>query len=279
MKERSVAIATTVLYPNFTGEGNGGDNIRGRLALKSLESAARMGYQVVAVDDGCSGQFRQNLERRNVHILEGGLGMSSGRRQALRAASELEDVKVLAWIEPEKSDFFATGLGVASAPLLKDEADLVIPSRSPESFDNYPSYQIKTEQRGNGEVNSFLREHSLLKPEDQDLDYWFGPRLLQNKPELVELFMERYLYCDPESLVDRWVLMIPVIAALERGFRVKSVPVNYTHPVEQRTAEEGDENFNRKRDEQYRHFVSAAREYVYLRENDPRCKIKKVEDL
>jgi hypothetical protein len=48
-------------------------------------------------------------------------------------------VKVIVWLEPEKSDLIRFIPDIVK-PILKDVADIVVPKRSDKSWQTYPSY-------------------------------------------------------------------------------------------------------------------------------------------
>ena len=141
------------------------------------------------VDGGSSEAFKAELAGMKISLLpELERGMSSGRQQAFAETAKLEGVKVICWIEPEKVSVIRDCLPEAVLPILNDEADIVVPKRIDSSFEKYPEYQVKYEQKANRLWNDILRARGLLAEDSEDLDVWFGPKFFINNPELVKLF-------------------------------------------------------------------------------------------
>ena len=158
------------------------------------------------------------------------------------------------------------GLGLAAMAaesLLKNETDVVVPSREEESFATYPDYQAASEKRANRDFNRALRIAGLLKEEDPDVDVFFGPRLFRK--EQVDLFLRRYEF-DPrkDSKLHSSVrtgnyseaTFFPVANALKDGVRVTSVQVPYRHPRVQSESEVDSPEFEAKRVRQRHDIVT-----------------------
>lgn len=277
-----VAVVTATLYPSWyqghPHEPLTADKLRGDLALQTLAAAKATGFRIALVDGGSSQLFHQALEGLGINFEKEesslGLGQGSSRRQALEIARAIPGVEVLCQTEPEKVHFVANSLISLSAPILREEADIVVPQRDQESFATYPKYQARTEIRANRLYNKILRKYGLLLDNSPDIDFWFGVRLLANKPEIVDEFERVFLltYYDPEDTIDHLLssvrpdaysnpLFFPVLTALEKGIRIKSVPIHYEHPENQTRFEEGNDEFDRKRDFQRRIII---RELIYL---------------
>ena len=210
-------------------------------------------------------------------------GMSAGRRQALEMASEFEDAKVVCWTEPEKISIINDCLPEATIPILTDEADIIIPKRDEQAFKTYPSQQAAYEQKANKLWNEILKKHSLLSEDAEDLDVWIGPRFIKNDKEILQLFLDKYEFQKRDLKVDDIVepelwpnaLFLPIIAALKKGLRVKSVDVEYRHPTEQTQSEENNETFNRKRDIQLKNIIITTMHFIRMLENNPKSRLFK----
>lgn len=279
---QSIAIATTTFYPTWgpgETESLSPDKVRGDLALDTIREALRKGFQVCVVDGGSSKGFRNAVSELGVGIVsEEEKGMSGSRRQTIETASYLEKAKVICWTEPEKVSIVRDCLPEAAMPILRGEADIVVPSRSDESFATYPKYQVKFEKRANRLWNNILRSRGLLPEDSPDIDAWVGPRFIRNHPLIIDLFLKRYSAVKGERKLDEitdpelWpdATFLPLVAALKQGYRVKSVQVPYRHPEVQTTTEEDSESFRRKRDVQRKNIIVSTIHYIRMLEGDPR---------
>ncbi len=310
----SIGIATTTFYREwFPGEVDyltikdpriRTDKVRGDLAIQMLTEAHSRGFQLIVVDGGSSPEFQDALRNLGIPMQQEEKDeqkkttMSGSRRQAMREVSKLEGVEVIAWTEPEKISFVKDILPEVAKPILVGEADIVIPKRDTESFATYPDYQAAYEQRANELWNEILRrhppEHPLLSQGDEDLDMWFGPRLIRKGKDakILELFMQRHNYYRIPNLSDTdtneqqqrefdqiynpelWpdATFLPVIEALHAGLRVKSVLVHYEHPQAQTASEQDSEDFRRKRDIQYKNIVIATMNLILQLEGNPKSR-------
>lgn len=183
----SVCVVTTTMYRGFTGDKSAidQDNIRGNIALDLVKAATGKGFKVVVVDGGSSDSFLEQLEHFNVVVEKevAGSGMSGSRHQGFkRGTHEVANGAVL-WIEPEKSDFITSSVDAVLKPIQNGEADIVIPKRSALSFSHYPTYQQKTEARGNKLWNQIARGAGILKS-DEDLDIFLAQEYLEVKMKL-----------------------------------------------------------------------------------------------
>lgn len=300
-----VAVVTATFYPGWypgsvRGEQNS-DKIRGDLALQTVVQAINCDYHLVLVDGtGEESAFRQELLRREIPVYdETEKGMSGSRRQGFRTAGAL-NAQVIAWLEPEKVSMVEQ-LSTAAAPILRGEADIVVPKRDDAAFATYPDYQVVDEQRSNRVFNDILKKRGLIDPAAEDLDAWFGPKLFRNIPEIRNLLLGQYKYEGTlvSKLVrgeseevrtkhekelgqiynpDLWAaaLMLPIPRALHQGYRVVSVPVTYQHPTEQTALEidpEQKEFFERKRDIQRKSVLNATAALVKILEQDPTTRL------
>ena len=279
---KSVAVVTATYCPDwYPGEPRqplAADKLRGNLAIQSAQAAKKQGFQIIFIDGSGNESFRKELEKLGVNYQSERepLTQGSARRQGLEIVQSLGGVKIICETEPEKASMIADCLKFASQPIATGEADIVVPKRTEESFSTLPSYQAKAEKRANQMYNQLLRAHGLLKPEDPDIDFWFGVRVFANRPEIVKLFKKRYEFSPSGLALHKIIrsdaysnpLEFPVVNALHDGLRVKSVEIPYVHSWEQTEFEEGKEEFNRKRDVQRRAIVTELLHFIrYLEEN------------
>ena len=287
---RSIAIVTGTFYPAWY-EGDARDplsvdKLRGDLALQTFQHAQQQNFQLVVVDGGSSDAFKEALEQNNIYfeIQRQSGGQGPARRQGLEYVENTKGVRVICETEPEKVSVIDDCINIASLPILNDEADIVVPKRNQESFSTYPKYQSEQEQKSNELYNKILRLRSLLKQDDPDLDFWIGSRFIANKPDVTELFKIVYNYQKDNTALDRRVnpemysnpLFLPVVAALHKGLRVKSVPVPYKHPQVQTSFEEGNQGYDRRRDTQRRTIIAELVNFIRYLENSPKTRLSKV---
>jgi len=273
---RSIGIVTGTFYPTwYEGDVKGAvstDKLRGDLALQTFESAKKQNFQLVVIDGGSSEAFKKALEQNNVYFetqKQKG-GYSPARRQGIERAETLQGVKVIAQTEPEKIHIVSDCVQLASLPILKNEADIVVLKRNEETFLTYPKFQVQQEQKANKLYNAILRAHGLLKDNDPDLDFWFGQRFFSNKPQVRELFKTIYQYRKDNTALDKKINVemysniqfFPIVEALRRGLRVKSVLVPYRHPQIQTSFEEGNPDFDTKRLTQRRTVVTELVHFI-----------------
>lgn len=162
------------------------------LALESLHGAQAAGHQIVIVDGGSSQAFLEAVDALGITVSrQQKKGMGSGRRQALLEASQLRGAKYLVWAEPEKVSFvdFIQRMG---AEMAAKDADIGMPTRDPELFERtYPDYQVASERRAAKLINGVLHREGITDPETK-FDFFFGPKIMRNDPEVVKLFTREY---------------------------------------------------------------------------------------
>jgi len=287
---RSIAIVTGTFYPGWHGGDVKGklsaDKLRGDLALQALKSAKEQNFQIAVVDGGSSEAFIHALTENDISFepqkIKGGQGPA--RRQGLQQAENIRGIKVICQTEPEKVSVVSDCIEITSLPILKNDADIVVPRRDAESFSTYPKLQSEQEQKANKLYNQILRSRGLLKANDPDLDFWFGVRFFANKPDVTELFKDVYQLNKDNTALDRRSnvemysnpLFYPVVAALYKGLRVKSIPVPYKHPQIQSEFEEGRTDFDVRRHRQRRTIVAELVNFIRYLENSPKSRLSKV---
>jgi len=285
---KTIVVVTATLYPRWyrgrPREPLTEDKVRGDLALRTLLAAKQRGFQIALVDGGSSYEFLQALDKYNIPFemqKEKGL-QSLARRQALETAQSLLGVKVICQTEPEKISIISQCLNRASVPILKNEADIVVPKRTEASFATYPNYQARAEKKANKLYNQILRTHGLLDKDEPDIDFWFGVRVFANRPDVVELFTRQYQFRPAQIALHKIIqpeaysnaLFFPVVMALKAGFRVKTVEVPYRHPPEQTEFEKENLKFSRKRDIQRRTIITELIHFIRFLENSEKSRIR-----
>lgn len=229
--EPKVVLATTTFAKKV-------DELRFLMALHTCEEAIRCGYEIVVVDDSGE-EMRRALQGRGATVFtQETPGMGASRRQAIGEALKA-GADVVIWLEPEKYPIVPL-FGPSIDMVANESFDIVVPWRR--SLESYPAYQELSELRANRELGQITG-----RPE---LDLMIGPRVMSRRG--AELLLE---YTGQEG-GDKWhILFLPILWALKNGYKVGSKEVDYIHPSEQTAAEEGDEEMNKKRDEQRRDLV------------------------
>ncbi len=249
-----VALCLIVYYPKwYRGKIQSikhTDKVRGDLALDSIGEAVKIGLQIVVIDGKSSLSFRRELlQFDTLHVIKRkSVKRSPSKRLAIKKASKLPQVKAIILSEPEKISLISKCLWEIVEPIIKGEADIVIPKRSDQLFkSSYPYYMYESEVEGNKIYNEALRTHGLLDPSTEDLDMFFGPRVIRNDKKIIALFMRRYSMrigrymitselFDPEEYSN--AQFFPVIEALKKKYRVESIETSFTYPTIQKENEE-----------------------------------------
>lgn len=252
MIPHQVAFAITTLYPRWY---NGHlqsvrhtDKIRGDLAITFFERATREGYRVVVVDGKSTKTFHKALKNiPGIHVLKRhGFKRSPARRQAYKNAASLKDIRVVIATEPEKISLLDSVASIVE-PILTGKADIIIPKRDEALFQSsYPHYQYESETEGNRLYNELLKSEGYLPHQSEDLDVFFGPRVFRNDRQIRSLFMRKYAFrtgnlllrneiLDPEELSN--ALFFPIVNALKRGLKIRSVTIPFEYPSLQKENE------------------------------------------
>lgn len=225
------------------------DKIRGDLTIEFIKKATKLGFQVVASDGKSSKTFRKTISEIPGLTLtkRHSSKRSVGIRQAIKKASTLLNVKVIVLTESEKISILDS-IDKLTKPILESKADIIIPKRNPNLFQaTFPSYMYDSEVEGNKLYNEILRTNNLRK-EKEDLDLFFGPRVIANKKAAVRLFTKRYhLIISKNAYLDSYfdhedyssTQFFPVVEALKNGLKVKPVEINFTYPSIQKQNEMG----------------------------------------
>ncbi len=255
---REIIIATNFLYREYIDlpheterDIENTDGIRGDLALQMIQSAINRGVRVVAADGGSSSAFLTALKSFEGHgltlIHSQKPGLAPQRRDAFHEISTLTDAEVIIYMQPEKVmliDFIEKLI----QPILNDETDIVIPARNKALFKkSYPDYMVESEEKVNDTYNRLLQRKGLLTG---NLDWFFGPIIFHNNPDIISLFLEEYQInnkgipsrnnrarLQPNSETYSGNHYFPIIKALWERKRVMSVEVPFKYPENQKENE------------------------------------------
>lgn len=247
---KTIAFAMITFYPKwYNGKLRSlsqTDKIRGDLALKFIQKASYMGFQLVLADGKSSKSFQRQLKSfSNITLIKKlSPKRSPAKRQAFKAASKIEDVKVIVTCEPEKISILDS-VPLYVKPILENMADIVVLKREENLFKKtYPDYMYQSETEGNKLYNEQLITHHLISKEEK-LDMFFGPRAFNNNSKILSLFLKKFHfqrnlkfleeYFDPEEYAN--AIYFPILIALQKGLRVKSIEIPFAYPKLQKMNE------------------------------------------
>jgi hypothetical protein len=245
---KSVAIVAITYFPKWykgiLRSIKHTDKVRGDLVLEFAKKAAKLKYQLILVDGGSSKTFKKEISNINgvLVIKRRNKKRSPGKRIGIRFASKLHDVKVIVITEAEKVSLIANCILQITKPILEGIAEVVVAKREYSLFKStYPEYMFESEAEGNKLYNEVLIENKLLSSNSEGLDMFFGPRAFRNDPKIVSMFMKKYHIFSSEYFdSEEWsnTLFFPIVLALLKRFRVKSVTVPFSYPEKQKKNEE-----------------------------------------
>ncbi len=220
-----VAIATTTLYKPDSES----DLLRAKIAGRTVRNAIDSGYSVAVIDSGSSDDLLKDFERYGALIRSHpNVTMGQSRRLSIKLADSIGR-RITAWTEPEKEHYIQE-LWKTALPIIEEKTDMTIPDRRP--LDDYPAFQQLAENLG----NLFFKDLT-----GHDLDMWSGPRTWRRG-------LSCYFTDYNGEYGDKWEsVFIPVIDAILAGERVTGVNVDYKHPKDQTSFEDGNVDFHMKR--------------------------------
>lgn len=202
-------------------------------AIRTSEETNRLGYPVVAVNDGIPDELRRILESRGVILVDGGVGMGPGRRLAFAEAERLYPGSAKGWTEFEKYDLIKD-FHYGFTPVLNGDADMTVMARTEAGWESYPAGQKYIEKFCN---------HTMYRALGRYLDIWFSPKVIG--PGALPYFLN---YQDEYG--GQWDAgYIPMIRIIAAGLLVISVMTDYTNPLEQTLAEDDLQAVMRRRDQ------------------------------
>lgn len=251
---KAIAIVATTSYPRwYRGKLRSNkhtDKIRGDLAIEFAKITSDKNYQLIIADWQSPRTFRKELNSilNVILIRRRSPKRSPSKRQALVRASKLPGVKVIILTEPEKVSLVQECILLIAAPISNGVADIVVPKRNGRLFqETYPLYQYDSEVEGNRTYNEELRSHKLIDINENDFDMFFGPRAFSNERKIVSLFMRRYRFSIAHASFPSWYFdaeelsntnFFPIVSALRKGLKVKSIEVPFKYPKIQKENEE-----------------------------------------
>lgn len=245
---RTVAIATITYFPKwYKGTLKSikhTDKVRGDLALECAKKAVKLGYQMIVANGGSPKTFTKELSKINGILVIKRINKkrSPGRRMGIRIASKLPGVKVIIISEAEKVSIVTDCVPQIVEPIINGSADVVVAKREQNLFKStYPEYMFESEMEGNKIYNEVLMANNLLNSNLEGFDMFFGPRAFRNDKKTIALFMKRHHvlsseYFDSEEWSD--TLFFPIVLALIKKLKVKSVTVPFSYPEKQKKNEE-----------------------------------------
>lgn len=291
---KSVAFASITYFPKwYTGPLRSIkhiDKIRGDLTVEFCKKAREKGYHVVIVDGQSTYTFKKAISK--IHgvklVKRRAKKRSPNKRQAILLASKIPGVKVIIQTEAEKLSIVTDCAPIMVEPLLRNEADIVVPKRESRLFkETYPPYMFDSEVEGNKLYNEALRAYGLLTADHEDLDIFFGPRAFRNDKSIISLFMKRYhidthnlsfpsTYFDLEELSN--AQFFPIILALKKKLHVMSVAVPFSYPGVQKENEEKGERelFLEKRKAQRLSLIVELLHFLSYLDKNPASRLKTV---
>lgn len=290
----SVAFAAITYYPKwYSGPLRSikhTDKIRGDLAIEFCKKAREIGYQVVIVDGKSTATFRREVVKIfGVRLVKRrAIKRSPNKRQAIKLASEIPGVRVIIQTEAEKVSIVTDCAKQMVEPILRGEADIVVPKREEKLFENtYPRYMYESETEGNKLYNEALRAYGLLTSGHDDLDLFFGPRAIKNDRKILSLYMKRYhidthnlsfpsTYFDLEELSN--AQFFPIILALKKKMSVVGVTVPFVYPKIQKENEEKGEKelFLEKRKAQRLSLIVEMLHFLSYLDKNPGSRLKTI---
>jgi hypothetical protein len=251
-----------------------------------IQKASKLGYPVVVIDGLSTKTFYKTIKNIPGVILKRRISYkrSPARRLGYQVASKIPQVEVIFYTEPEKVDIL-TYLPQITQPLLDGQADIVIPKRELTAFKStYPGFQYLSEEEGNKLYNEYMHLHHGQHIEE-NFDMFFGPRAFRNNPAILRLFYQKYLFrlgdhifkeqfFDPEQLSN--AIFFPIVLALKKGFRVRSIEIPFRYPRLQKENEEKGNRlfFEEKRQMQRLALLVELMHFLSYLDHNRRSKIK-----
>ncbi len=288
----SVAIVFTTQYPKWyrgvVRSIKHTQKIRGDLARQTIKEAVKRKYHAVVLDGHSAKTFYRELKQLPVVVIarRHEKKPSAVKREGIRKAAKTEGIKAIVLSEPEKVSLITDCIDDIVKPILENEADIVVPKRNEKLYkETYPAYMYESEKEGNSFYSEALRVNGLLSYSQEDLDMFFGPRAFRNESRIVALFMRKFQinaahlsfpeeYFDAEQYSN--VLFFPIILALKRKLRVRSITVPFTYPhLQKRNEEKGErELFSEKRRSQRLGLLVELLHFISFLEKNKSSKMK-----
>lgn len=224
-ESKKIILVTTTSYKSNSNS----DICRSALALNLVKEADKFGYPIIVVDEGSPQKLIDDFRKNHARVYtQEKKGMGIGRRQAFQLAHDSGE-EVIVWVEPEK-DTFIRYIDCCAEPILKGEAELVIPRRK--SLESYPDFQRDSETNG----NNFFQEIT-----GTSIDIFFGPRIFRRN-------LAHYFTDYDGRYGDLWdSINVPIVEMVFNRERTREVIVDYEYPVSQSALESNSPEFYEKR--------------------------------
>lgn len=251
---KEIALVGTTYQPKWyagpTKSIKHTDKIRGDLILYSIQFAAGVGYKVVIVDGGSAKTFISQIKKiPGVKLfLVKTHKRSPNKRKAIFEASKIPEVQAIVLTEIEKVSLITDGMQQITYPVIHEGFDIVVPKREDSLFKkSYPDYMYASEVEGNLLYNEALRANGLLSAHEESLDVFFGARVFKNDPKFLKSILSKYASNPFDTLSNNNIFDIeeyssaqffPIVEALSKGKKVKSVTVPFLYPEKQKQNEE-----------------------------------------
>lgn len=218
----NINILTTTFYKSRS-------ETRFHLACQLIGNAVGAGYDILVADGSPDPAIGQALKKIGANVHPRTVQDRGGsRRELFRLAVNANDggqPGIFFWTEPEKVDLIRS-IPIIVAPIERNEADIVVPSRTERSWGSYPGFQVVSEQKANA---------TYLEVTGKPFDPMFGPVAFSSK------VAEHFAVCDPAEqfgATDGYIQHFAPLTAMTEGYKVVSVPVDFYYPLAQRVEEE-----------------------------------------
>jgi len=239
-----LVIICATFYPSIHHE-------RFLAALETLKKAKQLHLSVLLVDTSDK-DVQDALRSVGARVIVGKnespnvpKGKGVALRQAIQEVFNLDFLKndndVIIIHEAEKTGIIEHDITIASF-IWNGEADIVLPGRN--SLESLPKEQRFSEEFANLHLNNVGKEAGLKNK----VDWFFGPVAFRKD------LAKEWLSYEGSS----WDFQIvPVVNSWKKGAHLKTYFIDYTHPLNQKLAEEGNHDWSRKRLIQSCFLVSA----------------------
>ena len=226
--QRRVVLATVTFYKE--------ESLRSSLARQTIKNAVAADYPIVVID-GSPNDLIKSLASETVKVVpEVTRGLGPAKRLSFFMAMEYAyrcspRRDIIVHLEAEKDDM-VRWIPTLVAPIIDNDADVVVAERSITSWNSYPALQATTESQG----NIGLRDATGL-----DVDIFVGPGAFHiRRAGQCFIAAEPYLGADLiESKDDTYAQHFGAIVAHAQGYRVvASEPLDFLYPPEQKAEEE-----------------------------------------
>ncbi len=222
MDRNSVVVSAATAY----GEQDG---VRFKLACQFVENGVRNGYHVLIVDRSPEAAVAKALQARGAAVVCSKASTYPAQKREVavwaRVIATTKGARFVFLSEPEKADI-VDEIPTLIMPLVLGRADIVIPSRSPESWESYPDFQRQSELV----ILAVYRAVTGI-----DADPVFGP--VAYTPQVSSFFeaADAGRYNSPNN---PYLYALAPVEAKAYGYRVMKVETDFRYPEVQKREEE-----------------------------------------